>query len=196
MARQNVLEHRAEPFFALDHSRFGDGRRLSPERLRIPRPSGLAQQPASNPGFGQPRFSKMKILVPPSSACLCCRGPPFLRAPPPLAPLPSLARHRLARAALRTASATPWPDGQPPARGTARHSRGFVRLHVKFTQNSRFGIFSRRRRALTPSANTGHSSSIRECPVPRTLAPSEGPTGPRAGPGSDRNALRLCPLGR
>ena len=96
----------------------------------------------------------------PVSDRLYCRAPPFLRAPPAHAPLPSLARLLLARGA-RFAE-TPPRRGLTDSlqRGTARHSRGFVQFHLKISPNFRNFLNFRAEGALSSSAKTRHSSSI------------------------------------
>ena len=178
----------------MEDSGFGDGRSISPERLRIPCPQTPGAAENESAQFRARPIFQMEISV---------SRQPAWPAVSTAAPLPS-ARVvavviALPRPSSVTARAPPSacpaaPSRAAPRATSARHSRGFAHFHAEFPPNSRFTLHFRAEGALTPSANTRHSRLKRQCPVPPTLGSSEGPAGPRPGPGSHRNALRACTL--
>jgi len=134
----------------VEDSGFGDGRRLAPERLRIPCP----QSPGAVPG---PPVFQMEISVsrPPAWPAVSTAAPlPSARvvAVVVVLPRPTLARSRRARAAQRlprrALTGSPPRDERAPFEGLCALSRG---ISPKFPFHT---PFSRRRRTYALCQNS------------------------------------------
>ena len=63
---RKIFPRQTEPFFGLDHSRFGTRLGISPERLRIPRPQQPGAAGNDQAQFRKFSFFKKKFFVPPA----------------------------------------------------------------------------------------------------------------------------------